>query len=892
MGLILYISTCNLYAEGTKQIQPTPLSHGRMQLMPYVSDFAIFDATQEHRLHITICNPGEKIYYGFGFVRDYDGTVQGDVIYRIKNPNGVVVAGPATIPTSGAGFIPNYNQAFNGPNVVNMLGYNALLHTPTMQGDYYIEFSFTQPYGYNRKIFDYFDVTVVSANNEVKNGRLWSKNWQLTTNPQSGSSNPYLDGYDGIMYIYSDDGVVTSVNLNNMQPFVFNISANQTGCFNTGNFYQDRKSVDGNYTYSQYKIFLNNPDINCFPTGFFGSITAPTTITGCPGQFCVNVTVDKPGTVEILLNLNGVPGYQPNSTDVLFSVNVVAGVNCIPWSGLDGLGAVLPSGIQIPVEVNYFNGLTHLPLYDVEANTHGYIVQIVRPPSPNPQPRLFWDDTNITGGSSNLNGCINPAGCHQWAIGSCLVQPVPQFCSLGDMSTINTWWYAHSIKDTAQVNFEYPLANANIYTPPGDNDTLLCAYNTSIQLNGGVQFATSGQWNGGGGQFNPSNNSLNPIYMFSQTEIDNGFVTLILNTVGGSCATVADTMHITLVVPNLTVSNDANICRGDAVALIASGMTTYAWTPATGLSIANIPNPMASPQNHITYTVTASDVNGCTASAQVAVNVIEKPDVDFIAAPLAGCKPLKVNFLPMSSFQLATYAWNFGDPASSSANNSALQEPIHQYNNPGTYSVSLNVTSVEGCHNSITQNQIITVYPQPQAYFTFNPREGDSNNMLFSFSDQSVDAVSWNWNFGDIDAGADNFSTIQHPQHLYSQTGFYDVWLLVESPFGCIDSTAHHVIIRGEYTIYAPNAFTPNGDGHNEFFMPEGTEINNNAFILYIYNRWGELVFVTDDVNKPWDGTVMNTRNPAPQDVYVWIFWQENYIIGRQKYFGSVTLLR
>lgn len=852
----------------------------------------MFDATQEHRLHISICNPGEKIAYGFGFVKSYDGLTQYDVIYRIKDPNGNIVMGPALLPTSGAGFIPNYNQAFNGPNLANPAGYNPLVYNPLTTGDYYIEFSFTQPYGMERRIFDYFDITVLSASNQPVNGRVWSKNWQLTTDPQSGSASPYMDGFDGKLYIYSDDGVVTSINLNNMQPFVFNISANKTGCFNTGNFYQDRKSVDGNNTYAQYKIFLNNPDTNCFPTGFFGGITAPATITGCPGQFCVNISVDKPGTVEVLLNLNGVTGYQAGSTDVIFSMNVVPGVNCIPWSGLDGNGNVMPSGTVIPVEVNYFNGLTHLPLYDVEANNYGYIVEIIRPVSPNPQPRVFWDDTNISGGGANLSGCVNPSGCHQWSVGTCLTQPLPTYCSLGDMSTINTWWYAHTEKDSALVNFEYPLADANIYAPPGMNDTLVCAYSDSIQLNGGVQYATSGLWGGGTGQFQPAASMLNPVYYFSQAEKDTGFITLYINTVGGNCATVADTMHITLVTPQLIVPADLNICGGSSAQLVASGMQSYHWTPATGLDNPNIANPIASPLNDITYTVYATDINACTASDDVAITVMPMPDINFTATPLSGCKPLLVSFTPASASQLSSYYWDFGDVPSGFANNSILEFPVHQYNNSGTYTVALTVTSTDGCPNTMVQNQLINVYQQPVSSFTFLPHEGDVDNMLFTFYDASVNAAQWVWTFGEENAGAENSSTLQNPQHLYDNTGFFDVWLYVTSPEGCTDSSSHHIIIRGEYTLYFPNAFTPDNDGINDYFYPEGIELNSDAYELYIYSRWGELVFCTDDVHMGWDGRMQGTGSPAQQDVYVWVLWQENYIIGRQKYTGHVTLIR
>ena len=469
---------------------------------------------------------------------------------------------------------------------------------------------------------------------------------------------------------------------------------------------------------------------------------------------------------------------------------------------------------------------------------------------------------------------------------------LPLYCSLGDMSTINTWWYANSITDTSYINFEYPIADANIYAPPGMNDTLLCAYYNSIQLNGGVQFAPSGIWSGGTGQFQPSAAILNPVYTFSQNEKDNGFATLVINTAGGNCATAADTIKITLISPVLAVSNDTTICSGDAIQLTAIGMTDYSWQPASGLNNVNISSPVANPQASIQYTVNATDQYGCTVTESIIITVVEKPDISFTADTLKGCKPLHVNFSPYSTNQIVNYVWDFGDLSSGFANNSFLENPSHVYNNSGTYGASITLTSVTGCKNTITYNNLITVYPQPEASFYYLPREGDIDNMLFSFFDESVDATIWNWNFGDENSGTDNFANTYNPQHLYNTAGFYDVWLFVTSDFGCTDSTSGKVIIRGDYNLYIPNAFTPDGDGLNDYFMPEGVEINNNAFVMYIYDRWGELVFMTDDVNYPWDGTVKNTGEPAQQDVYVWIFWQDNYIIGQQKYTGHVTLIR
>ena len=149
----------------------------------------------------------------------------------------------------------------------------------------------------------------------------------------------------------------------------------------------------------------------------------------------------------MLLDLNGIPGYQSNSEDILFSLDLVEGHNAIPWNGLNGLGNIVPSGTNIPITINYINVVTHLPMYDVEGNPRGFKTEIVRPYTTEKTLPMFWDDSNISGGTVELNGCINPSGCHKWGMGSCGSSPPPSYCSLGDMRTINTWWYAPKLLD-------------------------------------------------------------------------------------------------------------------------------------------------------------------------------------------------------------------------------------------------------------------------------------------------------------------------------------------------------------------------------------------------------------------------------------------------------------
>ena len=124
----------------------------------------------------------------------------------------------------------------------------------------------------------------------------------------------YAAGYYGNMYVLTDDGYVSQVNFNGFEPYGFTISCNSTGPGNLpGGNNENRKSIAVDSTRPQYKIFLNNPDINAYPSGTIPSVIQNLTVVGTPtyGQpvlFTVNVS--QAGIVQIELDINGIPGYQ------------------------------------------------------------------------------------------------------------------------------------------------------------------------------------------------------------------------------------------------------------------------------------------------------------------------------------------------------------------------------------------------------------------------------------------------------------------------------------------------------------------------------------------------------------------------------------------------------
>ena len=154
-----------------------------------------------------------------------------------------------------------------------------------------------------------------------------------------------------------------------------------------------------------------------------------------------------------------------------------------------------------------------------------------------------------------------------------------------------------------------------------------------------------------------------------------------------------------------------------------------------------------------------------------------------------------------------------------------------------------------------------------------------------TFYDISVGGSHWWWDFGD-----NTQSSEQNPMHVYSSHGDYDIVQVVSNDFGCSDTAYNSIAVSNDQLFYIPNAMTPNGDGINDVFMPFGYGWSIDDFEMRIYDRWGNLLFVTSDINKPWDGTVMGGDQTVPTGVYVWIIRYKDMDNKLQKMIGHVTV--
>jgi gliding motility-associated-like protein len=290
----------------------------------------------------------------------------------------------------------------------------------------------------------------------------------------------------------------------------------------------------------------------------------------------------------------------------------------------------------------------------------------------------------------------------------------------------------------------------------------------------------------------------------------------------------------------------------------------------------------------VTTTFDFMVTDGCTtppAFASSTVTVHELPQVIIQADPDSGCHPLTVDFSDLTQPTPIGWNWNFGDPDAAS-NTAAVENPIHLYSGAGTYDVSLSITTAEGCVTDSVFTDFIEVFPLPYASFTLDPNIINLVDANISFTDHSQgQIIDWSWNFGD---GTN--SSNQNPTHLYSDTGTFIINLLVTTDHGCTDETSRELIVEPDFMFYVPNAFTPNSNGINDGFRGYGEGIKWDTYQMSIFDRWGELIYYTEDINDPWDGTYRGLQ--VEVSVYVWKIRFYDINGDDHDYYGHVTLVR
>ena len=284
-------------------------------------------------------------------------------------------------------------------------------------------------------------------------------------------------------------------------------------------------------------------------------------------------------------------------------------------------------------------------------------------------------------------------------------------------------------------------------------------------------------------------------------------------------------------------------------------------------------------------TLIATDNNNCRDTLIQEIEWFPVPPI-LVVQPnkFLACQPGEISFVNLSDPINEDYdiTWTFSDGETSNE-----ISPVHTFDDPGIYSVDLEIISPNGCSISKTYPNWITIEESPEADFIFSPDDPNVFNRDVDFTNLSGNAERYKWNFDN-----EFISLEENPSYTFRDTGMYEVVLVAFHETGCPDTIRRTLDIEPIIDYFMPNAFTPNGDGENDEFKGKGYIEGLKDFEFSIWNRWGEQVFSSDSPFNGWNGRKNNMGEMAPQGVYVWELRYIGPRGGDESIKGHVTLLR
>jgi gliding motility-associated-like protein len=322
------------------------------------------------------------------------------------------------------------------------------------------------------------------------------------------------------------------------------------------------------------------------------------------------------------------------------------------------------------------------------------------------------------------------------------------------------------------------------------------------------------------------------------------------------------------------LSPDTQICPEDDITLSVTGIGgsspyTFIWYE-NGAQIGTGMDITVDPINTNTqYCVELSEACGAPTDQECNLIYFPTPIVpSAIPDETEKCLPGAFTFVNTSSnpAEIATTFWEFGDQLWALEN--GTDTTSHTYGQVGTFDVTLTITSIYGCVYADTMFSLVEVKPNPIADFTFSSNPTTIFNTSVQMQNaSSVDAVYYDW-YSPFSSPA--FSSSEDPWLMFpAELGTYPITLIVETERGCTDTTTLELNIVDDIIFYAPNTFTPDGDEFNQNWRPHVLGIDVFQFELYIYNRWGELMWESHNPEESWDGTYNGM--PVQEGTYTWV---------------------
>lgn len=368
------------------------------------------------------------------------------------------------------------------------------------------------------------------------------------------------------------------------------------------------------------------------------------------------------------------------------------------------------------------------------------------------------------------------------------------------------------------------------------------------------------------GGFGSYNYVWNPGNLSGQTIIQTATATTVysLNVYDSNNCTLAPYLVTVTVNAPLSIninSSNSGICPGTTAQISPTvaggdGNYTYNWQPgnSTGASIlvqnASIP----------VYTLTVTDACGSAVAVKViTVNIFPIIVPTFTVTNNNGCEPFCTQFIN-TTIKSSNAIWNYGDRPFEQAGSITN----YCYANDGLYSIRLTVNDSNNCKTGYTYTNVIKVHPKPSVAFYTEPSVITLNNCSdVEVKNATIGGKTFEWKVNGLDYGIK-----REIKYSFADTGCVPFTLISTSENGCSDTLVKNLCVIEGFNFWIPSSFTPNGDGLNDEFKPMGTGYIEKDYLFEVYNRWGNRIFRTRDVNAAWDGKTKGGSDEVGQ--YMW----------------------
>lgn len=582
----------------------------------------------------------------------------------------------------------------------------------------------------------------------------------------------------------------------------------------------------------------------------------PTT-PGVFGPVKVNGIADQPVFFKMTCATSVVAplaGFTTNVTTTCGSASInlvdISTNNPVSWQWYFPGGIPSVSNIQNPQGIIYTSSGTY-SIKLVTCNSAGcdsteISVQIVIPQN---IPVNLGNDTTVCN-STVILGVVPGSSTYSWQLNGMSIG-INSSTYLATQSGTYTVFVTDTNGCTGTDTVLVSISNPVVSIGP---DLLLCN-NDSVSITATSGF-TSYQWLFNGNIIPGGNNSI----ALSQQGI---YMVVVVDSLG--CET-ADTLEVIQDVLAVALINDTSFCSGSSFIINAgAGFSTYQWL-LNGAVISTQDTILINESG--TYQVIVSNAAGCSADDSVNIVVFDSPDVQTGGNQIV-CSGSSV-FLAATG--AVNYSWSPATFLSSPFSPATVCLPLSSI----TYIVT--GTNLYGCID--TTEVFVEVLNLPSAAFSYTTDFG-CNGIEFVTANESQDATGYFWDFGD-----GTTSTESSPVHYFSTLQNQTIFMVAYNGICSDTMSIDYINYQAPDIKLLPNVFTPNGDGKNDCFSIPGSENLNDCFELSIFNRWGNLVYKSDENTACWDGK--STGNTLlPEGVYLYVVSYLDEIIN-----GTVQLIR